>query len=79
LLQRCTQKSHGSFAQPRGSNGVDFVDQLRSACEVSKSDPQALKLLLASFLPEYTPAHTHVGSTRMAAVAKRQEDCRYAA
>ncbi len=63
----------------RRMNGADFVDRLRSACEASKSDPQALKLLLASFLPEYTPAHTHVGSTRMAAVAKRQEDCRYAA
>ena len=42
----------------RRMNGADFVDRLRSACEASQADPQTLKLLLARFLPEYTPAHT---------------------
>jgi hypothetical protein len=54
-------------------NGADFVDRLRSACEASNADPQGLKLLLARFLPEYTPAHTHVGSAHMTAVVDRKK------
>ena len=42
----------------RHMNGADFVDRLRSACEAGNLDPQELKLLLAHFLPEYTPAQT---------------------
>jgi FlaA1/EpsC-like NDP-sugar epimerase len=42
----------------RRMNGADFVDRLRSACEAGNLDPQEFKLLLARFLPEYTPAQT---------------------
>jgi len=51
---------------------ADFVGELRSACEASSFDPQALKLLLASFLPEYTPAHAHLGPAHTTAVAVPQ-------
>ena len=51
-------------------NGAEFVHQLRSACEASKSDPRAIKLLLASFLPEYTPADADMASGNMTAVAE---------
>ena len=57
----------------RRMNGADFVDRLRSACEASNADPQGLKLLLARFLPEYTPAHTELAPRRMTAVADQQE------
>jgi FlaA1/EpsC-like NDP-sugar epimerase len=57
----------------RRMNGADFVDRLRSACEASNADPQALKLLLARFLPEYAPAHTELVPTRMTAIAEQQE------
>jgi FlaA1/EpsC-like NDP-sugar epimerase len=43
-------------------DGREFVDKLRSACEANKVDSQALKLLLASFLPEYTPAQTDIAA-----------------
>jgi len=43
-------------------DGAEFVGRLTSACDSSSFDPQALKLLLASFLPEYTPAHTRDGA-----------------
>src|SRR5437773_9406852 len=57
----------------RRMNGADFVDRLRSACEASNADPQTLKLLLARFLPEYTPGHTEPAPTRMTAIAEQQE------
>jgi FlaA1/EpsC-like NDP-sugar epimerase len=53
-------------------NGAEFVHQLRAACEASKSDPRAIKLLLASFLPEYTPADADMASGNMTAVAEPQ-------
>ena len=53
----------------RRMNGADFVDRLRSACEASNVDPQDLKLLLARFLPEYTPAHTEPAPAHMTAIA----------
>jgi FlaA1/EpsC-like NDP-sugar epimerase len=57
----------------RRMNGADFVDRLRSACEASQADPQTLKLLLARFLPEYTPAHTEPAPARMTAIAQQQK------
>jgi FlaA1/EpsC-like NDP-sugar epimerase len=60
-------------APKRRVNGADFVDRLRSACEASNTNPQGLKLLLARFLPEYTPADSHPAPTRMTAIAEQQE------
>jgi FlaA1/EpsC-like NDP-sugar epimerase len=57
----------------RCTNGADFVERLRSACEASNADPQGLKLLLARLLPEYTPAHTQPAPARMTAIAEQQE------
>ena len=57
----------------RRMNGADFVDRLRVACEDSNVDPQGLKLMLARFLPEYTPAHTEPAPARMTAIAEQQE------
>ena len=57
----------------RRMNGADFVDRLRSACEASNANPQGLKLLLARFLPEYTPAHTELAPAHMTATAEQQE------
>jgi FlaA1/EpsC-like NDP-sugar epimerase len=56
----------------RRMNGANFVDRLRFACEASNVDPQDLKLLLARFLPEYTPAHTEPAPARMPAIAQQQ-------
>jgi FlaA1/EpsC-like NDP-sugar epimerase len=55
----------------RRMNGADFVERLKSACETSDAEPQNLKLLLARFLPEYTPAHTDLISGHMTAVVNR--------
>ena len=55
----------------RCMNGANFVDRLRSACEASNVDPQGLKLLLARFLPGYTPAHTEPAPAHMTAVVNR--------
>jgi FlaA1/EpsC-like NDP-sugar epimerase len=57
-------------------DGAEFVGRLRSACEGSSVDPQALKLLLASLLPEYTPAHSCPAPTCMTAMVERQDDTR---
>ena len=53
-------------------NGADFVDRLRVACEDSNVDPQGLKLMLARFLPEYTP-QTEFVPTCTTAIAEQQE------
>ena len=55
----------------RRMNAADFVDRLRSACEASNADPQGLKLLLARFLPEYTPEHTEIVPAHMTAAVNR--------
>jgi FlaA1/EpsC-like NDP-sugar epimerase len=57
----------------RRMNGADFVDPLRSACEASNADPQDLKLLLAGFLPEYTPAHTELAPAHLPTVVNCNE------
>ena len=59
----------------RRINGADFVDRLRSACEANNADPQGLKLLLARFLPEYTPA-TDLTPPLMTAAAHRTNTTR---
>jgi FlaA1/EpsC-like NDP-sugar epimerase len=56
----------------RRMNGADFVDRLRVACEDSNVDPQGLKLMLARFLPEYTP-QTEFAPTCTTAIAEQQE------
>jgi FlaA1/EpsC-like NDP-sugar epimerase len=56
----------------RRMNGADFVDRLTSACEASNVDPQGLKLLLAHFLPEYTPACKDLTPPLMTAAADRE-------
>jgi FlaA1/EpsC-like NDP-sugar epimerase len=43
-------------------NGREFVEKLRFACEANNVDAQALKSLLASLLPEYTPAPTEIAA-----------------
>jgi FlaA1/EpsC-like NDP-sugar epimerase len=45
-------------------NRAEFVDKLKYACEANNADSQSLKLLLARFVPEYTPAPTEGGSLR---------------
>jgi hypothetical protein len=72
--------SESGFSYPRilaafalFSMAAFLADKLKYACEANNADSQSLKLLLARFVPEYTPASPEVAAAQVRGEADRRK------